>query len=71
MTEEQYEKVIIPRIKQLREICEDKGVTPITLYNADQTGLFYQKLPNSLYIEKLKKKITKAMEYKTRDTAML
>ena len=24
------------------------------MYNADQTGLFYKKLPNSLYIEKKK-----------------
>ena len=33
MTEEKYEKVMIPRRKELQLICEDKGFTPITLYN--------------------------------------
>ena len=50
MTEEEYEKVIIPWIKELQKIHEEKGVTPSALYNADQNSLFYQKLPNSLNI---------------------
>ena len=56
MTQEEYDKLIITRIKELQKICEEKGVTPIILYNTDQTGLFYQKLPNSLYIEKKQNK---------------
>ena len=40
MTEEEDEKVMIPRLKDTHQICEEKGTTQITLYNADQNGLF-------------------------------
>ena len=53
MKEEEYEKLIIPWMNDLQQIFEEKGVTPITLYNIGHTGLFYQKLPNSLYIVKI------------------
>ena len=46
MTEEEYNKVMIPWRKELQQIFEEKCVTPITLYNAYQTVLFYQKPPN-------------------------
>ena len=29
---------------------KDTGVGPGCVYNADQTGLFYTKLPNRLYV---------------------
>ena len=44
------------------------------VYNADQTGLFFQKLPNSLYVDKAKKKDyagTKRMKDKERITLMV
>ena len=52
MIEEEYEKVMVPWRRQLQQICEDKGVTPINMCKTGQTGLFYQKLKSSLYIEK-------------------
>ena len=52
MTEVEYEKLLILWLKELQQIREYKGFTPRTLYNAYQTGLFYQKMPNSLYTEK-------------------
>ena len=57
MTEEYCGKGMIPWIKELQKICEEKYVNPITLYNTYETSLFYQKLPNSVYIEKGKKNI--------------
>ena len=71
MTEEEYNKVMIPWRKELQQIFEEKIFTPSTLYNADQTGLFYQKLPNSLYIKKGGKSGIKAMKDKTRVTVMV
>lgn len=60
---------------ELRELIEEKGVGPSCLYNADhQTGLFYQKLPNALYVQKNNKKFfkgTKQMKDKTRVTTMI
>ena len=44
------------------------------MYNNDKTGIFYQKLPNSLYVQKKNKsnfKGTKKMKDKTRATAMV
>jgi len=44
------------------------------MYNADQTGFFYQKLPNCMYVQKNKRKDfkgTKQMKDKTRVTAMV
>ena len=43
------------------------------MYNVEQTGLFYQKHPNSLYIDKKQNKAfsgTKAMKDKTHVTVM-
>ena len=44
------------------------------IYNADQTGLFYQKLPNRIYVDKDRKKDyagAKQMKDKTRITLMV
>eukprot|EP00957_Ditylum_brightwellii_P177821 13545048-Ditylum_brightwellii.AAC.1 len=64
---------MIPCHKELKEECEREGITPAALYNVDQSGLFYQKLPNSLYVQKEQKtsfKGVKQMKDKTRITAM-
>ena len=68
MTDEYYEKLMITWIKEFQQIFEGKYVTPITLYNTYQTSLFYQKLKNSVYIEKKQSKYfarTKATKEKT------
>ena len=53
---------------------QEKEVGPACVYNADQTGMFYAKLPNSLYVDKNNKndyKGTKQMKDKSRMTEMI
>ena len=65
--DEWKEKEYLPMIEKL-------GITPETCYNADQTGLFYQKLPNTMYLDKEKLRTVagaKQMKDKTRVTLMV
>ena len=74
MTEDERIRVMAPWKKELEELIEDKKNSPKCLYNADQTGLFFQKLPNSLYVEKCRAKDyagVKQMKDKTRITMMV
>ncbi len=34
------------------QIIEDEGISPECHYNADQTGIYYTKLPSKVYIDK-------------------
>lgn len=55
-------------------LIEEYNVLPQCIYNADQTGLFYQKLPNRIYVEKARVKDfkgTKQMKDKNRITLMV
>jgi DDE superfamily endonuclease/Tc5 transposase DNA-binding domain len=55
-------------------LIEKFNVPPERIYNADQTGLFYQKLPNRIYVDKSKKTGyagAKQMKDKTRITLMV
>jgi hypothetical protein len=61
------------RIK-FHRIIEDKNIPIECIYNGDQTGLYYQKLPNRVYISKDNKATVagvKQMKDKTRITAMI
>jgi hypothetical protein len=52
----------------------DRNIRPECLYNADQTGLFYNKMPNRMYIERERRKEfkgVKAMKSKDRITLMV
>ena len=40
-----------PWIVEFHKILEDKGINKECVYNADNTGMFYHKLPNTLYIK--------------------
>lgn len=74
MTDDERETVMVPFRKKLQDLCEELGVGPECLYNADQSGILYQKLPNSLYVDKDRKKQyagTKLMKDKTRITIMV
>ena len=60
--------------KELEDVIEDKNLTLDDVYNADQTNLFYQKLPDKLYIDsEVKKKYegAKAMKDKNSVTIMV
>ena len=74
MTDEEVEAVMNPFRKELSDLIDKHECSPDTVYNADQSGLFYQKLPNSTYVKKSKTKDikgTKGMKDKTRLTMMI
>ena len=74
MTPEREAEVMTPWLSNFHEFLSSKGITSECLYNADQSGLYYQKLPNTLYVSKEeKKKIrgTKQMKDKQRITLMI
>jgi Tc5 transposase DNA-binding domain/DDE superfamily endonuclease len=59
---------------EFHPLIEKYNVPPERIYNADQTGLFYQKLPNRIYVEKSQKTGfagAKQMKDKTRITLMV
>ena len=65
---------MVPWRKELQNLCDEKNVNPSCLYNSDQTGLFYWKLPYSLYVAKDHRKEysgTKQMKDKNQVTAMI
>jgi DDE superfamily endonuclease/Tc5 transposase DNA-binding domain len=62
------------KTNEFHQLIEKYNVKPEHIYNADQTGLFYQKLPNRIYIDKANKKDyagAKQMKDKTRITLMV
>ena len=34
------------------ELLEEYSIPPLHVYNVDQTGLYFQKLPNWMYVDK-------------------
>lgn len=36
----------------LKLLIEEKNIPDDRIFNADQTGLFYQKLPSHIYVDK-------------------
>eukprot|EP00041_Stephanoeca_diplocostata_P012833 m.215851 g.215851 ORF g.215851 m.215851 type:complete len:104 (+) comp19110_c0_seq25:264-575(+) len=60
--------------RETKEICERYKISIDRVFNADQTGLYYQKLPTTMYIKRCEKKTvrcTKQMKDKTRITLMV
>lgn len=56
MTDEEIVLIMTPWIDDFHKLLSEKGIKPACCYNADQTGLYYQKLPNTLYIDVEEKK---------------
>jgi len=67
--------VLITKFKdELHDLIDKDNVPPSCVYNADQTGLFFNKLPNRVYIKKTKDSSfrgVKAMKDKDRITLMV
>ena len=62
------------KAKEFHPIIEKYSIPLERIYNADQTGLYYQKLPNRMYVDADKKKSyagAKQMKDKTRITLMV
>ena len=74
MSMEEKESLMKPWREEFHKLIEDYNVPQERIYNADQSGIFYQKLPNVLYVDKSKEKEfkgTKQMKDKTRVTMMV
>jgi hypothetical protein len=58
---------------RFRQLIEKQGIPPDRIYNADETGLLYNKLPNTIYLTEDVRtaKGTKSMASKDRITIML
>ena len=69
------EKVMLEwTTKKFHPLLEKHNISPECCYNADQTGLFYTKLPNRLYVYESEKKDyagVKQMKSKDRITMMI
>jgi hypothetical protein len=72
---EEEARLMGPWLTEFHSFLEDKNITAGCLYNADQTGLYYQKLPNTLYIIHIEEKKLirdcKQMKDKNRLTVMV
>ena len=74
LSDEEVAVLMRPWQIELQELVEDKEVGPSCRYNDDQTGIFYQKLPKLLYVQKTNKsnfKGTKYMKDKTHAAGMI
>ena len=48
-----------PWIEEFHKLLDDKNISSDCIYNADQNGLYHQKLPNTLHFKKEAKKETR------------
>ena len=74
LSDEEVADLMRPWQIELLELAEEKEVGPSCMYNADKTVIFYQKLPNSLHVQKNNKsnfKGTKYMKDKTHAAGMI
>ena len=74
MTKEDMEEEISELRRQLRVLILKHSIKPACVYNTDQIGLFYAKLPNSVYAVKSNAKTmsgVKSMKAKERVSLMV
>jgi methanogenic corrinoid protein MtbC1 len=70
MTEEEQEKHK-DFIKIMRQTMEEFNRPLERLYNADQTGLFYNKLANQMYVSAARKDYFRVKQMKSKDRVTL
>lgn len=56
LSDEEVSVLMVPWRIELANLLEEKDVAPTCVYNIDQTGFFYQKLLNSMYMQENNKK---------------
>ena len=74
MTAGEREEIMAGWRLSFHELLEKLSIPPSRVYNGDQTGLYYQKLPNRMYVNKDTKHThagVKQMKDKTRVTLMV
>ena len=52
MTAEEREGIMADWRVEFHELLDKFSIPPSRVYNGDQTGLYYQKLPNRIYVDK-------------------
>ena len=63
-----------PFLQELQDICCDKGITTLCMYNSDKMVVFYQEFLNALHVENNLKndfKGKRIMQYNSRQTARI
>ncbi|KAI2498429.1 DNA binding protein [Fragilaria crotonensis] len=74
MSDEERRHLIATFKDKFHDAIEKDSIRPCCVYNADQTGLFYNKLPNRMYVKKTQEctqRGVKAMKDKARITIMV
>ena len=49
-------------LEDFHKLLDDKYISSDCVYNSDQTGLYHQNIPNTLYVKKEKKKETQGFK---------
>ena len=62
-TSDEFNRFMALWRKELEYLCDKKNIIPSCLYNADQTGIFYQKFTKKLYVQKSKNKKYAGMKW--------
>jgi uncharacterized protein (DUF1015 family) len=71
MTEQEQIEKHKDFIKNMRQKMEEFNIKFKQLYNADQTGLFYNKLPNWMYASTATKDYHRVKQMKSKDRVIL
>ena len=72
MTDEARKKIMDPWLDEFWKKLDDLNIKREHLYNADQTGLFYNKMPNRMYLNSNRRKLVKGVkQMKSKDRVTL
>lgn len=74
LSDEEANRLIVPFRNELEKLMDTHDIDTSRVYNVDQTGLYYTKLPNCMYVNKADQNNfagTKQMKLKERVTLMV
>jgi hypothetical protein len=62
MDDKEHEQIKSAWREKFWKKLRDRNIPPECIYNGDQSGLFFNKMPNRMYIDKNHRKSTKGMK---------
>ena len=62
MTDEASKKLMDPWLDEFWKKLDDLNIKKEHLYNADQTGLYYNKMPHRMYLNSNRRKLVKGVK---------
>jgi hypothetical protein len=72
MIDDQHKKLIDPWLDTFWKLIDGLNIKREHMYNADQTGLFFNKMPNRMYIKSNRRKFVKGVkQMKSKDRVTL